>query len=267
MSKVLVVGGTGSKGGEVAKRLKLLGHEVLVMVRSDEARQKALDLGVEPISGNLLDSYTLLRVTEGVEYIVATAAALDDSFVEGYKALFDYARIDDVKQLIFVSNKGNSDNCNIPMFLAKDRHVADLKASHLPFTVLKFDTFSDTMRDIIEMSLRYFGKFPIYADEGADIENFGKHYWIEPDRIVDVIVACVGNPAVLGKTIQVGGDETYTLKEFTRRYARERGADFEVEETALPYPGHEPFHPILKGIQSYDSPVPDNLRQFGISVD
>lgn len=79
----LVVGATGSLGGQVAKKLLSAGERVRVVVR-DESPARAhsphtdpeelIALGAEPVRADLLDADSLVGALDGIEVVVSSAS-------------------------------------------------------------------------------------------------------------------------------------------------------------------------------------------------
>ena len=71
---VLVVGGTGMLGSQVATELLKRGKQVRALVRpgSDASRLEAA--GVEIARGDMMDAWSLLRAMEGADAVITSAA-------------------------------------------------------------------------------------------------------------------------------------------------------------------------------------------------
>lgn len=266
MNKVLVIGGTGVVGSLVVEMLqKSSNFDVYLMVKDNqESLEKARNLVFDSqiIKGDLTDPNSIGMIA--VNYIVATAAAYDSSMNDGYEKVFDIAAKTGVQQIVFVSNRSEDGDQMIPMLAAKTAiHIA-LRRSLVPHTILMFDAFVGTMKSIIDMSLMYFGKFPIYTDEGMTEDEFGKHYWITEEQVAEVTAGMVANRHAFNKTLHIGGPESYSVLEFANRYAVERGEKIPTEILSTPLPGHEAFFDLLRNIQQYTSPIPDDVSPFGM---
>jgi nucleoside-diphosphate-sugar epimerase len=72
--KVFVTGGTGFIGGEVVRRLRARGDDVVCLVRSPEKATKLKELGCELISGDLGDEAALRKGMEGCDSVIHAAA-------------------------------------------------------------------------------------------------------------------------------------------------------------------------------------------------
>jgi len=72
--KVFLTGGTGFIGGEVARRLRARGDEVVCLARSPRKAEKLSGLGCEIVQGDLGDEAAIRRGMEGCEAVVHAAA-------------------------------------------------------------------------------------------------------------------------------------------------------------------------------------------------
>src|SRR5690242_13449151 len=70
--------GSGFIGGRLIERLRLDGHEVRALARSDAAAARVQALGAEPVHGELADSAAMRAGAEGCELAFHAAATLGD---------------------------------------------------------------------------------------------------------------------------------------------------------------------------------------------
>ena len=79
--RVLVVGGTGTLGRQVARRALDAGHQVRCMVRSPRKASFLQEWGCELTRGDLLEPDSLVYALEGQEAVIdaATARATDSA--------------------------------------------------------------------------------------------------------------------------------------------------------------------------------------------
>jgi dihydroflavonol-4-reductase len=71
--KVCVTGATGFVGGHVAKQLAERGDAVRVTFRDESRLERLADVGVEPVSADVLDRSSLRRAVRGCELVFHTA--------------------------------------------------------------------------------------------------------------------------------------------------------------------------------------------------
>ena len=72
----LIVGGTGSLGSALARRLLDRGKPVRVMTRRPEDAAELKELGAEVLQGDLLDKASLARANKGATKVVASAHSI-----------------------------------------------------------------------------------------------------------------------------------------------------------------------------------------------
>ena len=119
--KAFVTGSTGLLGSSVVRQLLIEGHEVVAMVRSAEKAQQFLgDSGAEVVEGNMLDIPALtphLAACDVLFHVAAyfkeytgadkdAEAMLQKINVDGTITLFDAAKAQGIKNIIYVSSSG-----------------------------------------------------------------------------------------------------------------------------------------------------------------
>ena len=87
--KVLVFGGTGTLGRQIARRALDAGHSVRCLVRSPRKAAFLQEWGCELTRGNLLDGDSLAYALEGQEAVIdaATTRASDSDSVPSSRAV------------------------------------------------------------------------------------------------------------------------------------------------------------------------------------
>lgn len=76
--RVLVLGGTGSIGSSVVRRLRAAGHEVCALARRPESADTLLELGAEPVAGDLAAPGLWVRaLASELDAVVHAACSFD----------------------------------------------------------------------------------------------------------------------------------------------------------------------------------------------
>lgn len=146
---ILVVGGTGRLGCEIALLLKEAGHPVRAITReaaSPEVVSRLLQAGVECEVGDLRNAESLVAACAGAEVVISTATAIGrrspaDTIAEvdlaGQLALVGAAEEAGVQRLVFVSfAMPPGFPTDFPLWSAKRTVEARLESSDLEFTIL-----------------------------------------------------------------------------------------------------------------------------------
>lgn len=135
--KVLVLGGTGTVGSQVARDLLARGAEVSVLTRDPK---KPLPPGVKAVAGNLLDPATVRSAFLGMDGVFLLNAVSATECHEGLMAV-NGARMAGVKKVVYMSVQDVDKAPHLPHFGAKLPVEAALKASGIPFTILRPNNF------------------------------------------------------------------------------------------------------------------------------
>jgi nucleoside-diphosphate-sugar epimerase len=78
MVKVFVTGGSGFVGGTLIKRLRADGHSVRAISRSERSAARLIELGAEPVRGDLADVEAMTAAAEGCDWAFHCAANVQD---------------------------------------------------------------------------------------------------------------------------------------------------------------------------------------------
>ena len=236
----LVVGATGSLGGEICRRLAEQGKPVKALTRatSDPAKvDKLRNNGVTIAVGDLKDRSSLDAACRGVTAVISTATATQsrqegdtiqtvDS--EGQTRLVDAAKAAGVEQFIFISFR-NRENPSLqyPLKAAKRAVEERLIESGLTYTALQSSWFMESWLspghgfDFVNAKAQIFGagRSPISWISFADVAQFA--------------VASLDNPAAQNAVLEVGGPEALSPLEVVRIFEEVKGQKFAVEHVPV----------------------------------
>ncbi len=142
--KVLVVGGTGTLGRQIARRALDAGHTVRCVVRSPRKAAFLQEWGCDLTRGDLLEPASLDYALEGQEAVIdaATARATDGGSAyeidwDGKQNLFAACRRAGVGRLVFMSLLDAAKHRGVPLMDIKACTEAWLEASDLDYTILR----------------------------------------------------------------------------------------------------------------------------------
>jgi uncharacterized protein YbjT (DUF2867 family) len=131
---ILVTGGTGTVGSAVVQELVRRGVEVSVLTR-DPAKLRAAK-GVRAVQGNLLEPATVRRVFNGIDRVFLLNPVSQSEASEALMAI-SAMRVAGVKHVVYLSVHHVEAAAWLPHFGAKVGAEAGLKASGIPWTVLR----------------------------------------------------------------------------------------------------------------------------------
>jgi uncharacterized protein YbjT (DUF2867 family) len=135
--KVLVLGGTGTVGSQVVRELLGKGADVSVLTRDPK---KPLPPGVRAVAGDLLDPATVRSAFAGMDGVFLLNALSATECHEGLMAV-NGVRMAGVKKVVYLSVHRVDEAPHLPHFGAKLPVEAALKASGIPFTILRPNNF------------------------------------------------------------------------------------------------------------------------------
>jgi uncharacterized protein YbjT (DUF2867 family) len=137
--KTLVIGGTGLVGSQVVRELLQRNAEVTVLTRSAE-KAKALPSGVQAVVGDLLRVDTVRSIFRGVDGVFLLNPVSPTETQEGLMAVTG-ARNAGVRRLVYQSIHAVEEAAFLPHFGSKVAIEAGVKASGIPYTIVRPNSF------------------------------------------------------------------------------------------------------------------------------
>jgi uncharacterized protein YbjT (DUF2867 family) len=218
---ILVTGGTGTVGSAVVKELVAKGADVHVLTR-DLAKLKDAK-GITPVQGNLLEPATVRRVFNGIDGVFLVSPVSQTEASESLMAI-TAMRSAGVKRVVYLSVHEADKAAWLPHFGSKVGVEGGLKASGLPFTILRPNNFHQNDYWFKDVLLQY-GVYPqplgstgVSRVDVRDIAEAaaialtssghdGQTYdLVGPDAVTGESTAKSWS-AALGKPIAYGGDD------------------------------------------------------------
>ncbi len=226
--QVLVVGGTGTLGRQIARRALDAGHSVRCMVRSPRKASFLQEWGCELTRGDLLEPDSLAYALEGQEALIdaATARASDslstyDIDWSGQQNLLKACAPHGVKRVVFVSLLGASSHPDVPLMNIKACTEAWLEASDLDYTILRGAAF---MQGLIS-------QFAIPVLEGQTVWVSGVPTpiaYMNTQDMARFAVAALDHPETIRRAFPVVGPRAWTTAEVTQLCERYSSKDAKV---------------------------------------
>jgi uncharacterized protein YbjT (DUF2867 family) len=279
--KVLVIGGTGTLGRQIARGALDAGHEVRCMVRSPRKAAFLQEWGCELTRGDLLEPDSLDYALEGQEAVIdaATARATEggsayDIDWTGKQNLFAACRRAGLKRLVFVSLLDAAKHRNVPLMDIKACTELWLEASDFDYTILRCVAF---MQGLIS-------QFAIPVLEGQTVWVSGSPTPIAYMNTQDVArfaVAALKCPATVRGVFPVVGPRAWTTGEITQlceRYSGKEARVFRVPplllqllqavtgffEASLNVAERLAFAEVVGGGEPLDAPMDASYAAFGL---
>ena len=279
--QVLVVGGTGTLGRQIARRALDAGHQLRCVVRSPRKAAFLQEWGCELTRGDLLEPDSLAYALEGQEAVIdaATARATDpgSSYAidwQGKQNLFAACQQAGVKRLVFHSLLDAEKHRDVPLMDIKACTEDWLQASDFDYTILRGVAF---MQGLIS-------QFAIPVLESQTVWVSGSPTPIAYMNTQDVArfaVAALDHPATVRQSFPVVGPRAWTTGEITQLCERFTGKDARVFrvppallaamrgvtsffEASLNVAERLSFESVTGGGKRLDAPMEASYEAFGL---
>ncbi len=146
--QVLVIGGTGTVGRQIAKTALDAGHKVRCIVRTPRKASFLQEWGCEITQGNLLDPESLDYSLEGIDAVIDAATSRPDdprsvyeTDWEGKLNLYKACDRKGIKRVVFLSLLNAKRYRNVPLMDIKYCTENLLESSNLDYTILQGAAF------------------------------------------------------------------------------------------------------------------------------
>jgi uncharacterized protein YbjT (DUF2867 family) len=249
---IMIAGGTGVLGSEIARRLLEQRRPVRVMTRDSRRANNLRAAGAEVVAADLRHVDSLRAACEGATHIITTANAFSgtgaDSVaavdVQGTRNLIDVARELAVRQFIFTSALLPREFAAVDYFAAKFDNEKYLRASGLPYTILRPTAFMETWAQMLADSIVTRGVAQIFGPGTTPINFVAVH------DVAEIAAMTIDRPDATNSVVEIGGPETLTIldvvdtvERVTRRKAKRKHTPVWLMRALPPIIG--PFHPVL----------------------
>ena len=279
--RVLVVGGTGTLGRQVARRALDAGHQVRCMVRSPRKASFLQEWGCELTRGDLLEPDSLVYALEGQEAVIdaVTARATDsassyDIDWGGKQNLFSACKGAELKRLVFVSLLDAHQHREVPLMNIKACSEDWLMASDLDYTILRGVAF---MQGVIS-------QFAIPVLESQTVWVSGAPTpiaYMNTQDMARFAVAAIDHAETVRQAFPVVGPRAWTTSEITQLCERFTGKEARVFrvppallglmrsvtgffEASLNVAERLAFDAVTGGGQALDAPMEASYAAFGL---
>jgi uncharacterized protein YbjT (DUF2867 family) len=250
---ILVAGGTGRLGRLVVRRMVDDGRSVRVLTRDPSAAMDLVNAGVELVTGDVRDPASLGSALSGVSTVISvvhglvgsggiTPASVDRN---GNRNLIDAAAAaSPAAEVILVSTVGAGPEHPMELFRMKWAAEEQLRASGLPWTIVRSNAFAETWVALLRETAGTSGRPRVFG-RGDNLINF-----VSVQDVADAVVRATTDPALRGQVIEVGGPGNLTLNQLARLVQASMGSSgalHHVPRLALRAMGAiaRPFNPTM----------------------
>lgn len=245
--KIGITGATGQLGRLVVEKLKQKtnSENLIALVRSPA---KAADLGIEARAFDYSKPETLTAPLQGIDYLLLISGAELGKRKTQHENVIKAALAANIKLIVYTSML-YADTSSLSL---APEHLATedlLKASGIPYTILRNGWYTENYQNSISGAIDA-GAFIGSAGEGK-ISSASREDYAEAAAVV------LTSEGHQGKTYELAGDESFTLKDLAAEISRQTGKD--IPYNNLP---EEEYAGILKS-----AGLPEGLAQSIASWD
>ena len=220
---ILVAGGTGRLGSLVVAGLIGLGEPVRVLTR-DEKRAEPLGPLVDVVVGDVREPASLAAAVSGVRTVVSavqgfagpgrgTPQSVDRDGNAHLVAAAETVGAD----VVLLSVVGASPSHPMELFRMKAEAENNLEASEVAWTIVRSGPFLELYLELLRQTGAKSGR-PLVFGAGDNPINF-----VPVGDVAAAVVAAALDPAERGNTVEVKGQQNWTLNELAAQVQKELG--------------------------------------------
>jgi uncharacterized protein YbjT (DUF2867 family) len=232
---ILIIGASGHLGKAVVQRLLEQGKAVRAMTRNPASVAGLKQLGAEVVSGDLRNPDSLRDACQGVEQVLACAHALNGKGDNnphsvddlGNRQLIEAAKAAGVKHFIFISIRGASPESPLPFFRIKSAVEDYLRASGVPFTILRPTAYMDLWGELIGLPIIQQNKAMIFGSGNNPI-NF-----VAVEDVANLACAALEDGRALNQAIEVCGPENLSMNQVAHIFESLSGKPEKISHVPL----------------------------------
>ena len=214
--QVLVVGGTGTLGRQIARRAIDSGHQVRCMVRKPRKGAFLQEWGCELTCGDLLDPETIDYALDGVDAVIDAATSRPDDSASVYTTDWDgklnllrACETAGVKRYVFLSLLAAEKHLNVPLMDIKfctERLLAD---SSFDYTILQGVAFMQGL--IGQIAIPVLENQTVWVSETPTAVAY-----MNTQDVARFAVAALERPETIRRSFPVVGPKAWTSEEIVQ---------------------------------------------------
>lgn len=211
---IAITGATGQLGRLVVRDLKarMAPTDLVALVRSPA---KAADLGIAAREADYDRPETLGPALAGVDTLLLISASDVGKRAPQHRNVIAAAKRAGVKRIIYTSLLRADSSPLVDLAVEHSATEAELKASGLPYTILRNGWYTEN----------YTGSIPVALANGAFFGSAGDGRISSATRadFAEAAAVAATDAAHDGKTYELAGDEAYTLSDLAAELSRQTG--------------------------------------------
>ena len=236
--QVLVFGGTGTLGRQIAKNALDAGHKVRCIVRKPRSASFLQEWGCELTRGDLLNKDDIEYALDGIDAVIDAATGRPDDPLSVYETdwdgklnLYNACEEKNVKRVVFLSLLAAEKYRNVPLMDIKYCTEKLLESSSLDYTILQGVAF---MQGVI-------GQFaiPILNKEAVWVSgNPTEIAYMNTQDIARFAVTALNREQTIKKSFPIVGPKAWSAKELIslcEKYSEKRAKVLKVSPSIISF--------------------------------
>jgi uncharacterized protein YbjT (DUF2867 family) len=211
---IVVAGGTGTLGARLVPRLAGQGLAVRVLTRDPARAQHLAGPGIEVARGDVRDPASIAGALRGADTVISAVhgfagpGRVSPATVDrAGNAHLIAATARTGATFVLVSVVGAAPDHPIGLFRAKHAAEQALRASGIPWTIVRATAFMETWGKIMGQPLQASGKIPVFG-RGDNPVNF-----VSATDVAALISHAVATPGLRSQVLELGGPGNLTFNQ------------------------------------------------------
>ena len=271
---ILVVGSTGSLGGQITRGLLERERPIRILVRPGSGYQPLVDAGAVPVIGDLKDRRSLDLACRGIDTVITTAISLGRGGADtietvdlaGNRNLVTAAAEAGVRHFVFTSLLGAAPDSPNPFIAAKAATENLVASAGMTWTILAPNAFMDVWLAAVVAGPALAGGEVVYVGSGAR-----RHSFVHSRDVAAFALASVDHPAAANRYLPIGGPQPLSIRDAVATFERVLGRAIpqRAVDPGATVPGLPPVMADMLAMQdTFDSPMEmtASAEEFGVHL-
>lgn len=253
---LLIIGGTGTLGRQIALQALTKGYPVRCLVRNFRKASFLKEWGAELVYGDLSRPETIPPCLKGITAIIDASTsraneleALKKVDWEGKLCLIEAAKSAKIEKFIFFSAQNVEEFDSIPLMKVKNGIEIKLKNSEIPYTILRLTGFYQGL--IEQYAIPILENLPIWVTS----ENRYISY-MDTQDIAKFCLKSLQIPQTTNKTFSLNGSKNWVSSEIITLCEQLAGQKAKVQKVPL---GILKFVSLFFGVFEWGQNISDRL--------
>ena len=230
---LLIIGGTGTLGRQIALQALTKGYKVRCLVRNFRKASFLKEWGAELVYGDLTRPETIPPCLKGITAIIdaSTSRANEQDSLkkvdwEGKLCLIEAAKVANIQRFIFFSTQNVEQFENIPLLKVKNGIEIRLKQSNIPYTIFRLTGFYQGL--IEQYAIPILENLPIWVTNDSTYVSY-----MDTQDIAKFCLRSLQIPQTTNQTFFLSGSRAWISSEIINLCEQLAGQSAKVQRVPL----------------------------------